>query len=735
MKKNVSPSIAVILPIYRDTAMTLACIESALPAILTLPNAKLIAINDASPDEDMQQALENIAKKYPQIIHLLANKQNLGFVATVNRGMRYFAEHDVVLLNSDVLLPDADWLTRLYQDAYDSDDIASVTPLSNNTTICTFPDFLQDNPIPFGLSVTEIDAAFKTPRYPCVEAPTGVGFCMYIRRKALSEVGYFDEETFGRGYGEENDFCQRAIQAGYRNLISPNIYAYHLGGVSFADEKDALIERACQVIDKRYPNYHSDVQNFIAKDPLRTARIYRLVQLIANTDLPKILHISHGTGGGVEQQLEELADVLGNHAISLTLVPEGDNGLVKLSLSVRQTVDSLYFDFAEDYDNLLTILNFLGIGLLHFHHTVRFGEQIFSLPNDLNIPHLFTIHDFYLLGGNPTLSDETGVYPGYFDETLQNPMYPYPKGVSRESFRQQHRRIIETAEIVLFPSAATKKIFSNTYRLNKTQIVVHPEIHRNINAPIIPIAKKAHYTIGIFGAVSREKGADLVEAMAVYATKQHLPLDFVIIGYAYRPLKQVKTTGPFVRQELTNLAKQQGIDIAFFSARWPETYSYTLSYAMDLGLPIMAPNLGAFPERLTNRPLTLLFNHLDNAETLTKALYEFICNSATTDTTPVMPIPRQDDHFYTTDYLTYVKSPKVLSKVKLLPAQFINVDKKPAVRINSNEKLVVNLWKIYSHPSMRWVNKIIPFRVRRGLKRLLSRQAIHDLVNKYDNTK
>src|SRR5690606_2191249 len=132
------------------------------------------------------------------------------------------------------------------------------TPLSNNTTICTFPDFLQDNPLPFGLSTEEVDTAFRQERLASVETPTGIGFCMYIKRKALAEVGEFNEARFGRGYGEENDFCQRAIKAGYVNTITPNLFVFHQGGVSFAGEKNERVENANRVMNELHPRYHAD---------------------------------------------------------------------------------------------------------------------------------------------------------------------------------------------------------------------------------------------------------------------------------------------------------------------------------------------------------------------------------------------------------------------------------------------------------------------------------------------
>src|SRR3546814_16309874 len=54
---------------------------------------------------------------------------------------------------------------------------------------------------------------------PAFEVPTGNGFCMYIRRAMLEDVGLFDEQAFPVGYGEENDLCMRAIDAGWHHLV------------------------------------------------------------------------------------------------------------------------------------------------------------------------------------------------------------------------------------------------------------------------------------------------------------------------------------------------------------------------------------------------------------------------------------------------------------------------------------------------------------------------------------
>lgn len=91
--------------------------------------------------------------------------------------------------------------------AYLDHSIATVTPLTNNGSICSVPTFLEDNHIPAGYDIDSFahyieNISLKQFR----EIPTAVGFCMYIKRNIIDEIGLFDQENFGKGYGEENDF-------------------------------------------------------------------------------------------------------------------------------------------------------------------------------------------------------------------------------------------------------------------------------------------------------------------------------------------------------------------------------------------------------------------------------------------------------------------------------------------------------------------------------------------------
>src|SRR5262249_16211027 len=145
-------------------------------------------------------------------------------------------------------------------------------------------------------------------QYP--EVPTGVGFCMFVSRRIWRTIGGFDVETFGAGYGEENDFCQRAVAAGYTNLIADDAFVWHKGAGSFAGARDALIASNLAILDRRYPNYLRDVAAVVERHPLAAFHRHLAGCIAAGVrELPhgrRVLHVLH-RGGGTEKHARELA--------------------------------------------------------------------------------------------------------------------------------------------------------------------------------------------------------------------------------------------------------------------------------------------------------------------------------------------------------------------------------------------------------------------------------------------
>lgn len=267
-------SIRVIVPVHGGWDVLQPCLASLWRTVRTPHSVELV--DDASPDPRIRPLLAGIAARDPGRFALHAQDLNRGFVATVNAALAR-TRQDVVLLNSDTIVTDG-WLERLIA-CRDSDPrIATATPFSNNAEICAFPDFCAPNPLP-----PDPDAIARAcreagpPGYP--ELPTGVGFCLYLRRAALDALGDFDATTFGRGYGEENDFCRRAAGHGWRNVLCDDAYVAHVGNVSFGALGLGPGGENAARLSARYPDYNRRVAEFIAADPIRARREAILARL------------------------------------------------------------------------------------------------------------------------------------------------------------------------------------------------------------------------------------------------------------------------------------------------------------------------------------------------------------------------------------------------------------------------------------------------------------------------
>ena len=198
--------------------------------------------------------------------------QNLGFVGNMNAAFRDTAPADVVIVNSDTVVPPA-WLERLRAAALSDGLVATASTLTNHGTILSVPDWKHPSAEPPpGLTVDEADAriARASPRlHPRI--PTGVGHCIYIRRSALELVGDFDE-AFSPGYGEEVDFCQRCLARGLRHVVADDLYVFHRAGGSFGHARTARQEANEEELNRRYPYYAKAVLETATSETIPLAR-------------------------------------------------------------------------------------------------------------------------------------------------------------------------------------------------------------------------------------------------------------------------------------------------------------------------------------------------------------------------------------------------------------------------------------------------------------------------------
>ncbi len=602
----------IIVPVYKGLTDTQCCILSVLNARCRTP-WRLIVINDASPEPEVTAWLREIAAT-DERIELLENEDNLGFVGTVNRGMALSGTHDTLLLNSDAEVAN-DWLDRIRAAAYCDQRVASVTPFSNNATICSYPRFCADNELPEGWDTARLDKLFaRANPGQVLDVPTGVGFCMYIRRDALQAIGLFDVENFGKGYGEENDFCIRAADAGWRNLHVLDTFVRHAGGVSFGAGKSPRERTAMETLRRLHPRYEGDVMRFVQADPARIARLTADIGRILDGGRPVILAVLHDRQGGTERHVHELASTLRERAQFLVLRPMPGQR-VSLRLPDAEESFELLFTLPDDEAALLDTLHSLGVQHVHYHHLLGNGEFVRALPEKLGVSYDFTAHDYYTICPQISLTDRSNAYCGELGPEQCAACLahsPAPDRMDIAAWRRAHAEFLAEARFLLAPARDALVRISKLVPGVAARVVPHTDISASTSLPEPKPARlegSRPLKVAVIGALSIIKGADLLEDVAVAAAKQGAPVEFHLIGYGYRALRtqphaRLTVHGRYEEADLPSLLDWLQPDLIWFPAQWPETYSYTLSACLLGGWPVVAPDIGAFAERLTHRAWT-----------------------------------------------------------------------------------------------------------------------------------
>lgn len=258
-------SVEVVIPIFNAYDEFVRCVHSVLKY---QDMYRIILLNDCSTDTRVSDLLRTLQTLGQHRLSVETNAHNLGYLRTVNKAIG-MTEGDVILLNTDTVVSFG-WARKMKVCAYSEDRVATVTPFTNNGRMCSVPEFLENNDIPKGFTVDSFAECVENAssnRYP--ELVTGVGFCMYIRRSVIEEIGCFDEVKFETGYGEEVDFSFRAARRGYKNLLCDNAFVFHKGGASFLDAQRALRERHHWVLAEEYPDLWAAVAQFEQSNPLK----------------------------------------------------------------------------------------------------------------------------------------------------------------------------------------------------------------------------------------------------------------------------------------------------------------------------------------------------------------------------------------------------------------------------------------------------------------------------------
>lgn len=484
----------IIIPIYNAFDDLQICLQSIYKNT-DLKKNRLILINDNSPDERIKPFLDEQVVGHSNII-AIHNEVNKGFSANINLGIAQSQKNDVILLNSDTIVT-ADWVEKMVKCAYSDPAIGTVTPLSNNATLCSVPNFCEENVLPVGMSIEEAAAivdhcSFRS--YP--DITVAHGFCMMIKREVIDSIGNFDAETFGKGYGEENDFCNRAEQAGYKHVMCDDTYIYHSGTKSFlSKEKEEYIQQHEKILYQRYPRQMHNNDVHCRDNPNKKIGENVGIYFGLHNHKKNVLYLvqsdfRNGAAdnlGGTQLHVHDLVYALKEKYNIFVVARDGE----KLVLTVYIDNKNISFAFPMPQERLYPILtdkkikefwsnvlNAFKIDLIHIHHLYGTSFDICDVAHEKNIPFVFTLHDFFFICPSIKMLDiNEQVCIGKESKEkcmkcLCAQMGYAPTLDYISLWRKRCEKYLRWAEKIIVPSESTKEVFIKYYPFIEEQTIV-----------------------------------------------------------------------------------------------------------------------------------------------------------------------------------------------------------------------------------------------------------------------
>lgn len=619
----------VIIPVYNAYDCVKSCVESVMKNT-DFRYARLILIDDRSTDPRIVPLLKGYAKEYAEKVIFLGNKKNLGFVGTVNKGMKY-SENDVLLLNSDTEVPDG-WLERLQECAYSGEMIATATPISNNATLASVPKIFERNRLPDGYDLERMNAVVR--KYSMdlrPEIPTAHGFCMYIKRELLRKVGFFDEKTFGRGYGEENDFCFRCMRMGYRHVLCDDVYVLHKESQSFLDAKEDHQKN----LMKKHPDFTALLHEWCMQGGISIIGKNISLGLGVEEARPNVLIIIHNFasfGGGTELHVLDLIRILRKkynfHVLSF------EDGLYKVRSFFKETdvttavyqkpMDlsrrKLETDLApgELYSNgyakiLQDVLFKYKICFVHVHHMYQHYFDIIDVCKENGLKYAVSLHDVYLYFPIANrVTDEV-------NSRIESP-------VDLKAWRGACAKLMKNAEYVIAPSEETRKKYRKIYRNQDITVVRHGiDLEKNF----FERTKRGKVkNIAFVGGIGLQKGSEILERLLPVLEKRG-GIKIHLFGATTAQVNNSRIFvdhGVYDRKELPILLNDAKIDLVCNFSLIFETYAYVVDEVAACGVPVLIFDFGASAERVKNNDLGWTMEYTDNVEKIADKIEEIFAD-------------------------------------------------------------------------------------------------------------
>ncbi len=256
-------AVDILIPVFNGLTYVRDCLDSVLQ-YSDHGLCNILLLDDCS-DSTTQKFLLEVASENENVEYV-RNSSNLGFLKNCNAGFEQSKNKWLLLLNSDVIVTKG-WLEAMLACGESDPRIAAVNPLTNQASQINVA-------IPPGCNFRGVNAflqSYDRHSEEYADIVTGVGFCMMLRRSALSGQGLFDE-VYGMGYCEESDLCMRLTTQGHRVVLAPKAYVYHKGKGTFTD-RDERYATNRKIFDARWKSeYKRQFAEFSKQNPIAKYR-------------------------------------------------------------------------------------------------------------------------------------------------------------------------------------------------------------------------------------------------------------------------------------------------------------------------------------------------------------------------------------------------------------------------------------------------------------------------------
>ncbi len=547
----------VIVPLYDDVDMTRLCLEHLKKQKASI-KLDCILVND-NPGHFELQALAQEAQQDAGF-RVIANSENLGFARSINKALEHIESGDVLLLNSDIILPEGG-VERLRKAAYSADDIATVTPLTNNGELTSIPAAFKANPL---RSLGEIEAINETLSQATggtITLPTGIGFCLYIKRAAL-DVSNRLPDHYGRGYYEDVDFCLRLRDAGFRNVCAPDVYVGHKGSASFKISKRALVVRNLRVLSSRFPDHSAESAAFMKADPLAATRALLACVHPEKADEAIVLF---GAGSGLKTERTAWLNAQGKAVLHLDLQQAATSGLCLRS----SDDDGWKIHFACNPDGFADLNAYL------------LRSDIKQIELDASAPCTKELADFILEGPMEAtlLFDGAPIKaPPVYRHPCQSPGEGRPCAGCSDDFSKRMRAATAQESFFAMSMRSTGMRTVATNRMaaavaQKFRIEATPEFRSDGSRMTTDSVRDVRNVLGILNFKSAFETERLLLTLVQHIAHMRLDIRVVVIGSALDDLRLMSAGNAFVtgfvsRNEYLDVLRNYQISALFFPQRW-----------------------------------------------------------------------------------------------------------------------------------------------------------------------